>query len=71
MLPLLSRISDLAYQAYRCRVVNRAFGSQLAPDAIEALIPDEDITLLSEMAEHDYLDDPVTLLKLLLKVPRV
>lgn len=69
-MPTLRRIDSLAYRAWRCRVVNRAFGSSLTPDQAEQMIADEDITLLAALAEHDQLDDSVTFLRLLVQQPR-
>lgn len=65
--PLLSHVRALAWRAYRCRIVNRAFGTNLTPDHIATAVPDEDIDLLIALDDHEQLNDPLALLRLLLK----
>lgn len=67
VLPVLQHLDHLALMAYRCRIVNRAFGSALGPQEIARLIPDEDIALLAALCEQDQIGDIVTYLRLFLK----
>lgn len=65
--PLLSHVRTLAWRAYRCRIVNRAFGSSLTPDQAERLVPDEDVDLLAALDDKGQIGDPVALLRAFLK----
>jgi hypothetical protein len=67
VLPVLRQLDQLAVTAYRCRVVNRAFGTALGPDEIAGLLPEEDIDLLVVLVEHDQIGDAETYLKLFLR----
>jgi hypothetical protein len=64
---ILESIQDLSWLAYRCRGFNRAFGTTLPPSEIMALVPDETLDMLLCLIEHDQIDDPTTLLRLLHK----
>jgi hypothetical protein len=65
--PVLEEIRDLAWLAYRCRVVNRAFGTALTPDQVLAGFPDETIDILADLIEHDQIADSTTMIRLFLK----
>jgi hypothetical protein len=65
--PLLDRIRDLSWYAWRCRVVNRAFGTNLTPDVVARTVPDETIDLLATLLTTDQIDDTQTMIRLALE----
>lgn len=56
-------MDDAAWRAKRCRVVNRALGTQMTPAQIAALLPDEEIEIYMLLDEEQYIDDPATLIR--------
>jgi hypothetical protein len=49
---VMAQIAQIAGLANRCRAVNEALGTQLTPEEIDALWPDETTDLLVAWMEH-------------------
>ncbi len=61
--PVIARVDEAALRAQRCRVVNRALGTQMTPGQIAALIPDEEIDVYLLLDEEQCIDDPATMIR--------